>query len=158
MSGDLTLFQALTAAGGLTEQHGSTIRILRRAGNGLFDQLEVPVHDLLVEGDPLVNIPLQPDDVVNVLSAQDVTVYFLGEVAQAGAVTLSNKSPVTLLTAIARAGGLTDRASNRIVVKRKQSDGSTQEMESHYQRLLAGHEPDIELQEGDLIVIKESFF
>lgn len=157
MSGDLRLFQAITAAGGLSEEHGKTIRVLRRAGNGLFDQLEVPIEDLLTAADPIVNIPLQPNDVVNVLSAREVTVYFLGEVAQAGAVTLSTRSPVTLLTAIARAGGLTDRASNRIVVKRRQGD-SPLEIEVHYQRLLSGQEPDIDLQEGDLIVVKESFF
>jgi polysaccharide export outer membrane protein len=157
MSGNLRLFQAITAAGGLSEQHGKTIRVARRASNGLFDQLEVSIDDLLVNADPMANIPLQTDDVVNVMSAQEVTVYFLGEVSQPGAVILSTRSPVTLLTAIARAGGLTDRASNRIVVKRRQGDVS-QEIEAHYQRLLAGEEPDIDLQEGDLIVVKESFF
>lgn len=158
MSGDWTLFQAITAAGGLTETHGSSIHVLRRSANGLSDQLEIPVDDLLVRGDAAVNIPLQPDDVVNVAMAQDVTVYFLGEVAQAGAVTLSTRSPITLLTAIARAGGLTDRAAHRIVVKRKLGDGSTVEFEAHYDRLLSGEEQDLELQEGDLIVVKESFF
>lgn len=158
MSGDLTLFQAITAAGGLTEQHGGTIRILRRADNGLYDQLEIPVDELLINGDPMFNVPLRPDDVVNVVAAQEVTVYFIGEVAQPGAVSLNTRSPVTLLTAIARAGGLTDRAASRIVVRRKQPDGSTREIEAHYPRLLAGDEPDVGLQEGDLIVVKESFF
>lgn len=157
MTGNLRLFQAITAAGGLSADHGQTIRVLRRAANGLVDQLEIPVDDLLVAADPVVNIPLQPNDVVNVLSAREVTVYFLGEVAQPGAVTLSTRSPVTLLTAIARAGGLTDRASNRILVKRRQGD-SPVELEVHYQRLLSGQEPDLDLQEGDLIVVKESFF
>ncbi|MEZ5333342.1 MAG: polysaccharide biosynthesis/export family protein [Thermoanaerobaculia bacterium] len=158
MSGDLSLFQAITAAGGLTEQHGGTIRILRRADNGLYDQLEIPVDALLVSGDPMFNVPLRPNDVVNVVAAQEVTVYFIGEVAQPGAVSLTTRSPVTLLTAIARAGGLTDRAASRILVKRKMPDGSTREIEAHYPRLLAGEEPDVELQEGDLIVVKESFF
>lgn len=158
MSGDWTLFQAITAAGGLTENHGKSIYVLRRASNGLSDQLEISVDDLLVRGDPEFNVPLFPEDVVNVPPAQDVTVYFLGEVAQAGAVTLSTRSPTTLLTAIARAGGLTDRAAHRILVKRKMADGSTQELEAHYDRLLSGEEPDIELREGDLIVVKESFF
>lgn len=158
MSSRWTLFQALSAAGGLTADQGNTIYVLRRASNGLSDQLEVSVDDLLVRGDATVNVPLQAHDVVNVPAARDVTVYFLGEVATAGAVTLTTRSPVTLLTAIARAGGLTERAADRLTIKRKQSDGTTVELEASYDRLLAGADPDLPLQEGDLIVVKESFF
>ncbi len=158
MSSRWTLFQALTAAGGLTADTGTSIHVLRRASNGLSDQLEVDVDDLLVRGDPTVNVPLQPHDVVNVPLARNVTVYFLGEVASPGAVTLSTRSPVTLLTAIARAGGLTERAADRITIRRKQSDGTTVEFEASYDRLLAGDAPDPTLVEGDLIVVRESFF
>ncbi len=158
LSSRWTLFQAISAVGGLTAEHGNSIYVLRRAANGLSDQLEIAVDDLLVQGDPTVNIPLQAHDIVNVPAARQVTVYFLGEVAQPGAVTLTSRSPVTLLTAIARAGGLTERASSRITIKRKQSDGTTIELAAQYDRLLDGSQPDIPLREGDLIVIKESFF
>lgn len=158
MSSRWNLFQAVTAAGGLTADSGNSIFILRQADNGLTDQLEVPVDDLLVRGDPVANVPLMAHDVINVPAARTVTVYFLGEVATPGAVALSTRSPVTLLTAIARAGGLTERAADRITLKRKQSDGTTLELEVSYDRLLAGVEADLELMEGDLIVVKESFF
>lgn len=158
LSSRWTLFQALTAAGGLTAEHGNSIYVLRRASNGLSDQLEIPVDDLLVRGDAAVDIPLQAHDVVNVPAARNVTVYFLGEVASPGAVTLSSRSPVTLLTAIARAGGLTDRAARRLTVKRKHSDGTNLELEADYDRLLSGDQPDLALLEGDLIVVRESFF
>jgi polysaccharide export outer membrane protein len=158
MSSRWTLFQALTAAGGLTADSGNSIYVLRRAANGLSDQLEIGVDDLLVRGDAAVNVPLQAHDVVNVPLARTVTVYFLGEVATPGAVTLTTRSPVTLLTAIARAGGLTERAADRITVKRKQSDGTTVELEASYDQMLAGNASDLELMEGDLLVVKESFF
>ena len=48
----------------------------------------------------------------------DITVYCLGEVAKPGALAFKSNEPITVLTAIAHAGGLTDRASKKILVKR----------------------------------------
>jgi protein involved in polysaccharide export with SLBB domain len=87
-----------------------------------------------------------------------VTIYLLGEVSATGAMQFKSTEPVTLLTVIARAGGLTDRASPRLRVKRRDGDGMMQELQAHYGRILNGQEPDLELRDGDLVVVKESFF
>ena len=157
-SGRWTLLEALTAAGGLTDEHGAFIHVLRRSADGLSDQVSIRVDDLLVRADPRVNIPIFPGDLINVPAAVDVTVYCLGQVEQPGAVTFKSSDRLTLLTVIAQAGGLTDRASSKIVIKRVGAEKQASEITTDYKRILAGKDPDLELQPGDVVVVKESFF
>ena len=156
--GRWTLLEAITAAGGLAANHGNSIFVVRRPDNGLSDQVEVPIDDLLVRADPKVNIPIFPNDVINVPGTVEVTLYFLGEVAQPGALTFKSTERITLLTAVARAGGLSERAANKIVVRRTDRLGKQQQIFADYKRILAGKDPDISLQSGDVIYVKESFF
>lgn len=155
-SGRWTLLEALTAAGGLTDNHGDVIHVLRRSDNGLSDQVTIDVDELLVRADPRVNIPLFAGDLINIPGVVEFTVYCLGEVKEPGAVTFKSSDRITLLAVIARAGGLTDRAASKIVVKRA-GQGQMEQIVD-YKRILAGKEPDVELQKGDIIVVKESFF
>lgn len=157
-SGRLTLLEAITAAGGLTENHGASVHVLRRASNGLTDQVVIPVEDLLVRADPDVNLPIFANDLINVPVAAEVTVYLLGEVASPGAISFKSTERVTLLAALARAGGLTERASAKIRIQRPGPDGKPTEIVVRYKRVLAGEEPDPELEGGDVIIVKESFF
>ncbi len=158
VSGRLTLLEALTAAGGLGENHGNSVNVLRRAENGLTDQVSISVDELLVQANPDVNIPIFANDLINVPAAVDLTVYCLGEVGTPGAYSFHSSERVTLLAVIARAGGLTDRASKKILIKRPQPGGKAKEIVVHYKRIISGAEPDMELQQGDVIVVKESFF
>lgn len=157
-SGRWTLLEALTAAGGLADEHGAFIHVLRRSADGLSDQASIRVDDLLVRADPRVNIPILPGDLINVPAAVEVTVYCLGEVEQPGAVTVKSSGRLTLLTVIAQAGGLTDRSSNKILIKRAGTGQQAAEITADYKRILAGRDPDLELQPGDVVVVKESFF
>ncbi len=157
LSGRWNLLDALTDAGGLAEGHGEVVHILRRASNGLHDQLTVALDDLLIRADPAVNIPIFSNDVISVPMAAPITVYLMGEVGTTGAMTFRANQRPTLLTAIAQAGGLTKRASSKISVKRQREDGSRYEITVRYKRLLAGEDEDLPLSDGDLIVVKESF-
>jgi polysaccharide biosynthesis/export protein len=157
-SGRWTLLQALIAAGGLAENHGSVIHILRSADNGLTDQVTIDADDLLLRADPRVNLPVYANDLINVPGTVEVTVYCLGEVAHPGALAFKSNERITVLTAIAHAGGLTDRASNRMLIKRAAGGAGPPEITVDFKRILAGKEPDVELRHGDVIVVKESFF
>lgn len=156
-SGRGTLLEALTAAGGLTESHGRYLYVLRRADNGLSDQIAIDLNELLAQGDPRANIPIFANDLINVPPAVDVTVYCIGEVVRPGVLTFKSSERITLLAAIAHAGGMTDRAG-RILVKRANPADGPGEMTVDYKRILAGKAPDVELKAGDVIVVKESFF
>jgi polysaccharide export outer membrane protein len=157
-AGRWTLLEAITAAGGLTPNHGRTVYVLRHADNGLSDQVAIDLDDLLVRADARVNIPIYPNDLINVAATLEVTIYFLGEVSQPGALTFKNTERITLLTAVARAGGLTDRAARKITIRREDASGKAKEIEVDYKRILAGKDPDFALREGDVVVVKESFF
>ena len=157
-AGRWTLLEALTAVGGLTDGHGNNIFVLRRADNGLSDQVAVSATDLIVNADPRVNIPIFPGDLINVPGVVDVLVYCLGEVQQPGAISFKSSERITVLTAIARAGGLTDRAGTRVSIKRNGPAGQQSMLTADYKRILAGKDPDVTLQSGDVLVIKESFF
>lgn len=157
LPGDWTLLEAITAAGGLADDHGTSIHVQRRADNDLSDQLTIAVADLVVRGEPLANIPLLPDDIVNVEKQEPIRIYLLGEVASPGMLTFDNSEQATLLYAIARAGGLGERAASKIRIQRRLDNGETEQIVAHYKRILTGKDPDLRLQDGDVLVVKESF-
>ena len=51
-SGRWTLLEALAAAGGMSDDHGDYIYVMRHAENGLSDQVAIRVEDLMVRGRP----------------------------------------------------------------------------------------------------------
>ncbi len=158
MTSRWNLFEAIAAAGGLNESHGDRAQIMRRSSDGqLTDQLAVNLATVLDGSDPLDNVVILAGDVINIPPVEEITIYFLGEVATQGAVTVRARDRVTLLTAVAKAGGLTERAAPKITIKRDLGGGKREEIVANFQRILAGEEADIELLEGDLIVVKESW-
>lgn len=156
--GRWTLLDALAAAGGLDDNHGDLIYVLRRAANGLTDQVEIPVADLFVRGDAEANVPIYANDLINVPARVEVAVYCLGEVRSPGALTFRSTDRITLLAVLARAGGFTERASKKVLIKKRTGDSLGREVEVDYRRVLAGKVPDPELAEGDVVVVREAIF
>lgn len=156
--GRWSLFEALAAAGGLTENHGDYVYVLRRAANGLTDQVSVRVDDLMFKGDPRVNLPIYANDVINVPTPVEIRIFCLGAVGSPGAQTFKSTERVTVLTVISRAGGLSARASKKISIKKRRGESLQQEVEVDYKKILAGKEPDLVLEDGDVLVVKESLF
>ncbi len=155
--GRTTLLEILLKAGGLRADHNSRIQIRRRAANGLSDQVTISAEDLFERGDPAVNLPIFAGDLIHVPPASKIEISFLGQV-KSSSVTFSSNERATLLVAIARAGGLSDDASPKIRILRRGEQGEQVEINAHYRRILAGRDQDIELQDGDIVVVKESFF
>lgn len=158
ISGRWTLMTAITAAGGLTERAGRRILVLRRSDNGLSDTLEIRTEDLFQSATALWNIPIQPADVVNVVPRTSVTVFCLGEVKAPGALQFDSDDRLSLLSVISKAGGLSDRASKTIRVKRQGADGKDVEKVVDFKRIVSGQDPDLPIEPNDVIVVKESFF
>jgi polysaccharide biosynthesis/export protein len=158
ISGRWTLMTAITAAGGLSDKAGRRILVLRRSENGLSDTLEIRTDDLFQNATELWNIPIQPADVINVVPRTQISVFCLGQVNTAGALQFDSDDRLTLLSVIAKAGGLNDRASNKIRIKRRGLDGKDVEKVVDFKRIVAGDDPDIPIEPNDVIVVKESFF
>ncbi len=158
VSGQWTLIQAISAAGGLSESAGSKIFVLRQGGGGKGETIEIGKDELFRGASDRWNIPLFPGDVVNVPERTALTIYCLGEVKQPGAVQFSSDDRLTLLAAIARAGGLNDRASSKILIRRKGPNGKDLDRVINFKRVLSGKDPDPQLLQNDVIIVRESFF
>jgi len=158
VSGRWFLLQAISAAGGLTEAAGRKIYILRKRENGSSDILEVRTDDFLRGASETWNIPIYPGDVVNIPARSTVRIFCIGEVKTPGTVELSTDDRITLLSVVAKAGGLTDRASKKIRIKRRDASGRDVETVYDYKRILAGKDSDPVLSGNDVVVVKESFF
>ncbi len=156
--GRLMLLEALELAGGLSGKQGKYVYVSRRANNGLSDRLRIALDDLLGRPDREVNIPVFPNDVIKVPIPMNVTIYCIGEFRKPGLVTFKSDERVSLLKLVARVGGFSDKASNKVLIRRRTHRGKEIEIKVNYKRIVAGKEPDVELKPDDIVVVKESFF
>lgn len=151
------LTDALTAAGGLSKG-AETIEIERGSENGLTDRLEIPTDRLVGPAAERWNVPMQQGDVITVEAAQATSIFVLGEASTKGEMRFEPGERVTLLYAVAKMGGLPERASPKITIRRRAETGAVREIAVNFKRILRGNEPDVDLVDGDILVIKESFF
>jgi polysaccharide export outer membrane protein len=154
---NITLIQALTQAGGLGSGYGKALYVLRTGHNGLTEQIAVDIEDLMVNGNPDLNLPLAPNDVVNVPVDTPIVIYVLGEVMHPGPVQFRRSQTPTLLQALASAGGPTDRASKNVIIKRRLGS-QEKSLRVNFRAIAGGDKADEELQDNDTIVVKESVF
>jgi|tagenome__1003787_1003787.scaffolds.fasta_scaffold20526791_2 polysaccharide export outer membrane protein len=132
MTGTMTLIEALAAAGSPTSSASSEVMVSRqkRAANGAVasdndvEIIRVNLKDIQL-GRAGRDIQLQDGDIINVPKAQ--TLYVTGAVRNQGAIIF--EPGMTVQQAIAVAGGLTDRGSDRrIKVDRIMPDGKVAEL------------------------------
>ena len=157
--GRRNLLQILADAGGLSGEAGNVLFVFRQADDGRSARLSVSLHDLLILGDPQWNIWLRAGDIVSVPPAAALSVSVLGAVRSPGVYKLPMGDDASILIAIARAGGLDDRASKGgVQIKRRDPTGEETILKVDLGDILSGKDPDVVLQEGDVVVVKESFF
>jgi len=152
--GPATLLQIIAQAGGLTPEAMEELYIFRQGKDGQRTKITVNLKDL-TGGDQNLNIDLQPNDVVNIPVDRMLTVYVYGEVKNPGAIQFRQSKKITLLQAIAQAGGPTEWASKSSVTIRRIDRKSGREMKIpvNLKRIEAGKIPDITLEEGDVIIV-----
>lgn len=159
LSGQRRLLQLLAEAGSLGPEAGNTLYVFRQTEDGRSARLTVPLNELLLQGDPRWNVLLRPGDVISVPPEQAIAVTVLGAVNSPGVHKLPVGSGATLLKAVALAGGLNERASKKgIQIKRSEDDGSETVIKVNLGDILSGKKPDVVLREGDVVVVRESFF
>jgi len=157
ISGRWTLLQAISAAGGLAPNAGRKIYVLRTAENGLSDTLEIATDDLFRTASAQWNIPILPSDVINIPARSTVRIFVMGEVKSPGALEFDSDDRISLLSVLAKAGGLTDRASKSVRIKRRGEDGKDVETIVNYNRIISGADPDPDLEGDDVVIVKASF-
>lgn len=156
-TGNTTLIQAITQAGGLAAGHGKELYVLRTGQNGLTEQVAVSVDELMINGNPDVNIPLAPNDLVNVPVDTPITIYVGGEVSRPGKAQFRSSQTPTLMQAIVDAGGKTDRAAKYATITRVEN-GKSRTIKVNYFDIIRGKRPDEVLKDNDTVWIDEAFF
>ena len=154
----ITLVEAIANAGGietgLFERNTIELADLDRSFvSRKGQQLPVDFRKLLNEGDMKLNIEIEPNDFIFIASTITNDYYVLGAVTNPGVQGLTPDA--TVVSAISRRGGLTDRAwSDSVLVVR----GSFTKPETFVVKLkdvLAAKENDFKLQPKDIVFVSE---
>jgi polysaccharide export outer membrane protein len=152
--GPRTLLDVLSMAGGLTNYaDGNKITIKRRSGTQENVNAKMNSNDALSS---LANdVQVFPGDLVVVPRAG--IVYVLGNVNRPGGFVMQNSGKITLLQALAEAGGTSASASiNKAVLLTKSESGGYTPSKLHVGKIARGQEPDIELHANDILFVPNS--
>lgn len=163
MLGPRSLLEIIGEAGGLSgregERAGSEIFVVRKDSRGEQTRLRLDAQRLVGEGDPSLNIPLQPGDVVVVPFDRRQRVYVSGAVQSPGAVEFLESEGISLLQAITAAGGPNERARlSNVFIKRRDAQGQEEQIRLNLKKIKNGKEQDVELQANDTVVVGDWFF
>lgn len=101
---------------------------------------------------------VNPYVTIQVLDYKIEKVNVLGQVNKPGYVAIPPEEPLTLLQAIAAAGGFTRLADEQdVIIRRKDEEGNTQVIPQNVREIQRNpNVPDMQLQDGDTISVKES--
>ncbi len=101
---------------------------------------------------------VDPKVFVTLPESSRAQVVLLGEVKQPGVRSMPSGQDMTLLQAIAEAGGFTDLAAiNRVKIVRR-SGGEDTSIRVRVPRIIEGEEPDIRLLKNDVIMVPQVLF
>jgi len=164
-----TLVDVLALCGGPNEKAGSSVYVVRggivagpevreassskvapSSGNGRV--LRIDLTNLVEHGDPAANCVLEDGDVVHVPPAPQI--FVMGQVAQGGAFPL--RGEITLLKAIALAGGLKDEATPSATILIRIGEQGRESIPIDLTEVEAGSEKDLKMQADDVLVVSES--
>ena len=155
--GRQSLLQVISMAGGLSEQASDTVVIFRHFKNVPSQSLVIKLDDVLLKANPKYNIPIFPGDIINVPGSQYMDIYVFGQVKNPGAVRMKKGSDeVTLLRAIAQAGGFSDRARRGKVLVTRTEGGTEKKIYVDVKDILGGGRKDFVLQAFDVVFVPES--
>jgi polysaccharide export outer membrane protein len=146
ITGTMTLLQALAMAGSPTASASNEVIVSRQAtaGAGNPEIIRINRRDLEL-GKAGFDLMLQDGDIINVPTAQRF--YISGSVRNPGYYVLD--SGMTVQQAIALAGGLTDRGSDRRLTATRQVNGKTADVSVRL---------DDKVQPNDTINVPQRFF
>jgi len=92
-----------------------------------------------------------PSVYVTVMAANSYKVYVSGEIKQPGVQLI--RSQVSLVKLIIMVGGFTEWADQKkILILRKEKDANKR-LIANYKKIIAGEEPDIAINQGDIVII-----
>lgn len=117
--------------------------------------VEIPVKQLVQSGDPRWNVPIYPGDVVRVVPAG--TFYVAGDVNRPGGFTLSDFDNVSVIQALAIAGGTKKSANLKAaVIIRRDPAGNREEEKIDLRKVMKGNDAAVLLGANDILFVPGS--
>jgi polysaccharide biosynthesis/export protein len=148
-----TVLKIVAMAGGLSEDADRRLTIQRH------DQPDQKVEYYLANNaeEAVKNsIMVNPGDTVIVPRAP--IVYVLGDVGRPGGYAIAtNDSKLTVLQLISMAGSTNKTSKSNLKLIRKEADGQQKEIPVQFAAIQKGKQPDIELQQGDIVFVPFSW-
>ena len=146
VTGDITLIEVITLAGGFTEAVGDKAVVTRPSGEkGKFDRIEVDLRKLM-RGDGSCNIMLRDEDVV-FFTKSEAYFFVNGQVKAPGGYPYPNNEKITVLKAISIAGGFTNIASTKKMQLIREGEKEPLEVGPGYT-----------IKPGDIVMVRERWF
>ena len=150
--GAMSLAQAIAASGGITERaDANKITIVRKAGGSSVTTMNRAGDIELLPGDTAL-VHTLPQELTL------ITATIAGEVNRSGEIQLPASGQIDILSAIAKAGGLSRVANKKIATLRRYSPQGYSAEEINIRDIREGRAPMIYIKENDILVIKESIF
>jgi polysaccharide export outer membrane protein len=158
-TGSITLLDAISQAGGLTENAGPEILVSQKpADSNLQDAPlvhRIPVRGLINAADPTLNLILQGGEVVRVPEAGKF--YVLGNVHKPGAFSITDGSESTVLKALALSEGQDHFTANVAYIYRSEIDKSGRhEIPIELKKIMDRKAPDVALLPNDILYVPEA--
>ncbi|HET9791328.1 MAG TPA: polysaccharide biosynthesis/export family protein [Candidatus Angelobacter sp.] len=147
--GSRTLLDLISMAGGLTNFADTRITVQRRGA--AEEKITVKLKTDDPETSLANNVQVYPGDLILVPRAG--IVYVLGDVNRPGGFVMQDSGKITLLQALAQAGGASKSASlSKAVLMRKNAEGyATTKL--HVGKIEKGEDPDLELHANDILFV-----
>jgi len=161
-TGNVTLLEAITHAGGLTPEAGPEILISRPSQDSSTQDSStqaplvqrVLVRALIDAADPAVNLALHGGEEIRVPEAGKV--FVVGNVKMPGAFPVHDGAETTVLKAIALTQGLAPYASNEAYIYRREAGlGSPNEIPVDLNKIMQRKSPDVPLVANDILYIPD---
>ena len=154
--GGKTVLEALSQAGGITRDAGTRAFVLRGSSQS---PIAIDLRRLMEDGDLSLNLKVEAGDVIYIPKAKMYKVFVYGQVTRPGSFEVDEGDHLTILQAVAMAGGLAKRASaGKTKIVRRGENGRQVTLQIDLDRVLSGKEQDVELTKGDIVVVPQSFF
>jgi polysaccharide biosynthesis/export protein len=155
-TGSVTLLDAISRAGGVTESAGSEILVTHAqstvAGASVESTDRIPLNSLINVADPTANLKLEGGEIIRVPEAGRV--FVAGNVKRPGAFTLTNESNTTVLKALSLSGGLDSFSSGTAYIYRAdKSSGRTDEIPIEIKKIVSRKSPDVALYGNDMLYV-----
>jgi polysaccharide export outer membrane protein len=151
MLGQRRLYDVISLAGGMTPRAGRTVSISRRS------EPDKPIHYVL-NNDPSksmeLNVEIFPGDTVVVSRAG--VVYVVGSVAKPSGFTMEHNDRLTVLEAIALAGGTSPGAALNGAKIIRRGDNEVEEIRTPLKPILTAKSQDVALKPGDILFIPDN--